>query len=174
MPATRASAEPSLRPARDADAPALQRIIADLFANYPHCFLELELEEPGLRAPGQFGFAFWVLDEPGAGVIGCVGCAAGAEPGVVELRKLYVREDRQGRGFGGRLIEQVEAQARRQGAHTIELWSDTRFTTAHRVYEKRGYRPTGRERALHDLSDTREFHYSKRLAPTPAPASDRP
>ena len=49
------------------------------------------------------------------------------------------------------------------GCTAVELWTDTRFTLAHRVYQALGYRPSGRTRELHDLSQTTEYHYAKRL-----------
>jgi hypothetical protein len=53
----------------------------------------------------------------------------------------------------------------------MELWSDTRFLDAHRLYERLGYRRTGRTRELHDLSDTVEYEFDKPLRS--APGGDR-
>lgn len=44
-------------------------------------------------------------------------------------------------------------------AGTVELWSDTRFTDAHRLEERLGYRRTGETRELGDLSNTTGFRY---------------
>jgi putative acetyltransferase len=72
---------------------------------------------------------------------------------------LYVRAAARRSGLGGRLLAVAEDEARRRGARRIQLWSDTRFTTAHRFYERRG--PATRE--LHDLSASVEYLFFKDL-----------
>jgi putative acetyltransferase len=151
-----------IRPARDADADAVIALIARVYAEYPGCILDVDREEPALRAPASSFDRFWVVEE-GPHVVGCVGCAFGE--GVAELKKLYLDAGLRGRGLGRDLIALVEETARASGAERIELWSDTRFETAHAVYERCGYRRTGRTRDLHDLSNSTEFHFEKDLAP---------
>ena len=87
--------------------------------------------------------------------------------GVAELKHLYVASSARGRGLGTRLCELVEEEARRLGHDRIELWTDTRFKDAHRLYERRGYTRGPHTRELHDLSASVEFYYQKSLAPTP-------
>jgi putative acetyltransferase len=58
----------------------------------------------------------------------------------------------------------VEEAARAAGASVVELWSDTRFADAHRLYERLGYRRGKHTRQLHDPSDTTEYFYDRRLA----------
>jgi len=162
-----AAMEPVLqRAVEDRDASGLQRLIADAFADYPHCFLDVEMEEPELMAPGQHFLNFIVLEQAGC-IVGSVGCSqSGATPAgpVFELKKLYLDSGLRGQGWGRRLAEWVDLQAREGGAAAVELWSDTRFETAHRVYERLGYRMTGKERPLNDLSDSAEFHFWKELS----------
>lgn len=150
-----------IRPARDADADAVIALIARVYGEYPGCILDVEREEPGLKAPASSFDRFWVVEEGGA-VGGCVGCGLGE---TAELRKLYLDARLRGRGLGRDLIGLVEETARAHGAERIELWSDTRFKTAHAVYERCGYRKTGRTRDLHDLSNSTEFHFEKELSP---------
>jgi len=57
----------------------------------------------------------------------------------------------------------VEREARRRDAGVVELWSDTRFTDAHRLYERLGYQHTGKTPDLHDLSNTTELRFTKEL-----------
>jgi putative acetyltransferase len=148
-----------IRPASDADAPGVIALIRGVYAEYPGCILDVDREEPGLKSPASSFDRFWVVEEGGA-VGGCVGCAFG-DP--AELKKLYLAAPLRGRGLGRELIALVEETARAHGATRIELWSDTRFTTAHAVYERCGYRKTGRTRQLHDLSRTTELHFEKEL-----------
>lgn len=161
-----AAMEPVLqRAVEDRDASGLQRLIADAFADYPHCFLDVEMEEPELLAPAQHFSNFQVLEQAGR-IVGSVGCAqSGARPAgpVFELKKLYLDTGLRGQGWGRRLVEWVDSEARAAGAVALELWSDTRFVTAHRVYERLGYQSTGRQRPLNDISDSAEYHYWKEL-----------
>jgi len=135
-------------------------LIARIYREYPGCVLDVEREEPALRAPASSFGRFWVAEEEGE-IVGCCGCAFGAR--AAELKKLYVDARARGRGLARELIGLVEEAARAHGVSRIELWSDTRFTTAHAVYERCGYRHTGRTRDLHDLSHTTEYHYEKDL-----------
>jgi putative acetyltransferase len=148
-----------IRPARDADSAGVIALVARVYAEYPGCVLDVDGEEPGLKAPASSFDRFWVVEEGGA-VGGCVGCALGE---TAELKKLYLDAALRGRGLGKELIALVEETARAHGARRIELWSDTRFATAHGVYARCGYRRTGRTRQLHDLSNTTEYHFEKEL-----------
>jgi putative acetyltransferase len=168
-----------LRPARDEDSTGVIALIAAVFAEYPGCVLDVDLEEPELRAPASSFDGFWVLETeappPGDGatrspggsvcvprIVGCIGLGLHGR-GPAELKKLYLARELRGRGLGARLVAHVELEARRRGATHIELWTDTRFTTAHAVYRRLGYSATGAQRELHDLSATVEDHYTKAL-----------
>lgn len=152
-----------IREARDTDAAGVIDVIARVYAEYPGCVLDVEREEPALKAPASSFDRFWVVEEGGR-VGGCVGLALG-DP--AELKKLYLDARLRGQGLGRKLIALVEEAALAGGARRIELWSDTRFTTAHAVYERCGYRKTGRTRDLHDLSNTTEYHFEKGLTASP-------
>jgi putative acetyltransferase len=151
-----------LRDARDADAAGVIRLVADCFAEYPGCVLDVEREEPELLAPASSFERFWVLEADGE-VVGCCGLAthAGEAGPVVELKKMYLRRDHRGAGLAERLAAKVEERAREARATGLVLWSDTRFTRAHRFYERIGYRRTGRTRDLGDLSNTTEYEFRK-------------
>ena len=149
-----------VRPATDDDAADVIDLIARAFAEYPGCVLDVDREEPELRTPASSFDRFWVVEENGT-VVGCIACALHGD--IVELEKLYVDAAVRGRGLARQLVELVENTAHDHGATLIELWSDTRFTTAHAVYEHLGYARTGRTRDLHDLSNTTEYHFTKRV-----------
>lgn len=164
MPAKNAP-ELTLRAALDEDSAGIIDLITRVYGEYPGVLMDVDGEEPELRAPASAFEAFWVV-ESGGEVVGCVGAKTTAADGppVVELKKMYVSRDLRGRGLGRRLIEHVEAYARERGAARVELWSDTRFATAHAVYEHVGYRRTGAVRELHDISDTSEYEFTRELA----------
>jgi len=151
------------RPVESRDAAGLQRLIADCFADYPHCFLDVEIEEPGLLDPAR-GLPNGQVVEADGRVVGCISFAETERPGVYELKKLYVDSSLRGQGWGRRLVEWVDAQVLALGGSAVELWSDTRFLTAHAVYQRLGYRMTTAVRPLFDISDSREFHFEKALA----------
>ncbi len=152
-----------LRQARDEDSAGIIALIASCYAEYPPNVLDVDGEEPELRQPASKFAAFWVLVDEAERVFGSIALAPYPQRKVVELKKCYVAKTLRGQGWGRRLIEQVEAWAREQAYAEVELWTDTRFTLAHQVYAKMGYRRSGRQRELHDLSQTTEDHYHKRL-----------
>jgi len=140
--------------------------MGSVFDEYPGCVMDAEGELPELfRIASYFREhqgEFWVA-ELGGSVVGCIGYSPASDPSGVELKKLYVHASAREHGLGGTLVERVEARARERGARFIDLWSDTRFTTAHAFYERRGWvrGPTTRE--LHDKSHTVEFYFRKEL-----------
>ena len=158
----------TLRDGDDADSAAVIALIGAVFAEYPGIVFDVDGEMPELRAPASAflsrGGRFWVAEDGGA-LIGCVGVRPAA--GGVELCKLYVARAARRRGLGGALCGLVEREARARGAALVELWTDTRFEDAHRLYERRGYARLPETRALHDLSDTVEYHYALRLESVP-------
>jgi putative acetyltransferase len=154
-----------VRPARDDDGDGLIELIGACWAEYPGTVMDVDGELPHLRAIASayraWGGSVWVA-EAGGRVLGSVALVPAGED-AVELRMLYVSPDARRGGLGGRLLGLVEAEARRLGAGRVELWSDTRFTTAHRFYERRGYERGPATRELHDLSASVEYFYARSL-----------
>ena len=163
------SSEPLIREARDDDAAGLIALIGGVFAEYAGCFLDVDGEIPELRAIAtaytKSNGRFWVCESDGGAVVGCVGLLPATEPGGIELRKLYVQSAMRKSGLGGQLCDLVEGHARSVGAKFVDLWSDTRFETAHRFYERRGYERGPHTRDLHDCSASVEFYFRKSLPP---------
>lgn len=155
-----------IRAVRDEDALDLIELIGSVFGEYRGCVTDVDGEMPELRGMAtyisQCGGEFWVAERDGR-VVGMGGY--GRSGGGVELKKLYVHRRERGSGLGARIVERIEAAAKELGAGFIELWSDTRFTTAHAFYEKRGYVRGADTRDLNDLSKTTEFYFKKTLAP---------
>jgi putative acetyltransferase len=125
-----------------------------------------ESEYPELIQPAtsfaQMGGGLWVAEHSDQ-VVGSVGIIAVALPDQMEMKKLYTLSTVRGIGLGRQLIEYAEEEARSRQIQTMHLWTDTRFTTAHRVYERLGYRRLPASRTLNDVSRSVEFHYQKRL-----------
>lgn len=162
------SAKYTYRAGRNDDADALIALLGSCFAEYENCILDVDGEIPELRAIADafagWGGEFRVAERAGR-VVACVGFARhGDEPGHYELKKLYAYQAERGpEGPAAPLVDWVEGAVVARGGVAIELWSDTRFTRAHRFYEKRGYQKTGETRELFDKSSTIEFRFVKRL-----------
>jgi len=155
----------AFRDAVDADSEALIALLGGVFEEYPGCVMDVDGEMPELRGIAshfrRLEGRFWVAERNGS-VVGCIGFAP-LPNGGVQLHKLYVRADSRRMGLGTALCQLVEANGRVREATHVELWSDTRFETAHLVYERRGYVRDGRTRELHDKSNTVEFFFRKEL-----------
>lgn len=155
-----------LRLARDADAQDLYGLIALCFAQFPGCYLDPHEDMPDLLRPGSAlrdrNGQFWVYEDADARVGACVGIDF-PQPAIAELHRLYVRPDLRGCGLATRLVGHAEDHALRHGAEWITLWSDTRFLDAHRLYVRLGYERQPGERALGDVSQSREHAFRKRL-----------
>ena len=116
-----------------------------------------------MRTPASSYPAFWVIENEDKAVVGCIALQVREPQKRIELKKCYVHSSERGQGLGRELVQAVEDWARANGYPEVELWTDTRFKLAHRVYTALGYQPSGRTRELHDLSETTEFHFLKVL-----------
>ncbi|MFK8253768.1 GNAT family N-acetyltransferase [Ancylobacter terrae] len=156
-----------IRPATDADGDRIAALISACFAEYPGCVFERAAEFPELDAIATHfaarGGAIWVADgdEP---VVGSLAAAPTEVPGTIELFKMYVARPARRGGLASALLARAIAFARGRQARRVRLWTDTRFLDAHRFYERHGFVRQPGERALHDLSDSREYPYCLRLA----------
>jgi putative acetyltransferase len=157
-----------LRYARDDDAPAIIALITQVWAEYPGKTLVAAADMPELLRPAS-AYAgcdgrFWVVEACGE-IIGTIALQPSAEPGVIELQKLYVAREMRCNGLGAFLCQLVEREARRRGAHAIELWSDIKLLDAHRRYERLGYMRGETLKTYKDTSGTVRFYYRKALDP---------
>lgn len=136
---------PGIRPVADADAGALQALIGGCFAEYPGCVLDLDTLDAWMLRPATR--RLWVLPGAGGALDACVGL------GGDELKSCYVAAVARRRGWGSVLVHLAERAGARQ------LWTDTRFADAHRLYARLGWRDTGERRDLHDPSATTEARF---------------
>jgi len=157
---------PVVRTAVDVDSPALIALIEGAWAEYPGCVMDVDGEEPWLRAPAS-AYAdrdgVFEVVELDSELIGCVGLLPEGN-GAVSLHSLYVAAPARRRGLAAELVGRIEAEAARRGATRVNLWSDSRFTDAHRLYERLGYLRLPGSRELHDRSDTVEYSFTKDLS----------
>jgi len=152
-----------IRPVIKKDIPQIVKLITEVWAEYD-CVLDTETDEKYLLAPGDYfrarGGEFWVAEESGEIIATVAVMFNDAE--TAELKSLYVRRAFRKQGLGESLIELVIKFARKKGAGEIVLWSDTRFTKAHRLYERMNFRNCGM-RELFDLNNSIEFNFGLNL-----------
>ncbi len=154
-----------LRPARDDDSDQVIALIDAVYGEYPGCILDVDDENPELRRPAShyvaLGGRAWVAERNEL-IVGMAACRLVPGP-ALEVQKLYVAATVRRRGLAKRLLALIEDEALGQNAAFMELWSDTRFEAAHRLYESLGYRRGAEGRTLRDRSGSREYHYRKDL-----------
>ena len=152
----------SIRPARPEDTPAIHAVIDTCYREYD-CELRVELDEPHLVEPGPYvrarGGEFWVALCDGQ-IIATGAVKLHEDSG--EVKTLYVHPSARRQGLARRLTELAIEHARAAGRRKMILWSDTRFTKAHALYEDMGFVREG-ERDLHDSNNSREYGYWKRI-----------
>lgn len=71
-----------------------------------------------------------------------VGCGAlkRLSPDVGEIKRVWVAPGTRGKGVASRLMDELEALARKVGLHVVRLDTNRALTEAHALYRKRGYR----------------------------------
>jgi ribosomal protein S18 acetylase RimI-like enzyme len=82
-------------------------------------------------------------------------------PGLCHLAMVFVAPDRWGEGIGGRVVDRVLAEARSRGYRHAQLWTHADNARAQRLYERRGFRRSGR--AKDDDFGEPIVHYHRRL-----------
>jgi ribosomal-protein-alanine N-acetyltransferase len=86
----------------------------------------------------------------GADVVGYAGLANG--PDSAWVHNIAVRRDRQGRGLGARLLDDLLAEAIRNDAPQIALEVAAGNKVAQRLYALRGFEPVGVRKAYYQPS----------------------
>jgi [ribosomal protein S18]-alanine N-acetyltransferase len=79
----------------------------------------------------------YLVAEDGSGIVGYAGLVAVAHE--ADVQTVAVRPDRQGNGLGGRLLDQLIAEARRRDCSQVLLEVEAENTTAQFLYQGRGF-----------------------------------
>jgi putative acetyltransferase len=145
-----------------ADAPGVIALIQRVFVEYGWIWDEATEVPDLLRWSPHYEpphGAFYVIRRDGQ-VVGSAGVDRPA-PATAELHRLYLDPGVRGRGLGDALVETIVAWCRAQGLPRLVLWSDTRFTHAHRLYLRHGFRQTGERVLPQDVNQSREYHFER-------------
>jgi GNAT superfamily N-acetyltransferase len=108
---------------------------AELEQRYPEDganFFRLDAEEV---ADGRGAFLVAYID---GRAVGC-GAVRRNEPGVAEIKRMYVTPDARGRGVGRFVLEELEAVARQLGIRRLVLETGPRQPEALALYRRAGY-----------------------------------
>lgn len=152
-----------IRASENRDEADLIRIFDACYGEYEGCVLAVDEEIPQLRriadwAREQDG-EMWSVEPAGGGPVVACGGYVRTAPDTLEIRHIYVAPEARRNGLAAKLVEMVLAAARARGCNTVDLWTDTRFLDAHRLYARLGFVQGKETRELRDLSDTVEFYF---------------
>jgi len=86
------------------------------------------------------GGVFYVLEGQDNSIVGSYGLYP-MEPGVCELRKMYLHWAYRGKGLGRRLLEDALAHAKQSGVRRITLETASVLKEAIGLYERYGFKP---------------------------------
>jgi putative acetyltransferase len=156
-----------IRHAADSDADGVIALYAACWGEHDGMVLDTVGEMAHLNHVASYyeqaGGAAWVAEREGdAPVAGSVAWRPIGDEHV-ELQMLYILPDARRQGLASYLVGMVERHVADQGIDVLELWSDIRFTDAHRLYRSLGWQQIDETRFVDDLSNSTEFHFRKHL-----------
>lgn len=120
--------------------------VARLFDAYA-ASLEVDLDYQDFAGeladlPGKYARpagALLLARDPSGEAIGCVGMRPLSDPGVCEMKRLYVSPAGRGSGLGRALMRSVTDQARRLGYHEMRLDTLPTMAAAQGLYRQAGF-----------------------------------
>lgn len=131
----------NIRPANQADLPALTRIIADAYGKY----IERIGKPPGPMLDDYAAHirqhTIWVAVD-GVGVRGLIVLLP--EEDHLALDNIAVDPAQHGRGIGRALMAFADAEAKRRGYHELRLYTHEKMTENLTLYPAMGWEETGR------------------------------
>lgn len=121
--------------------PAVRELIdeldAELHERYPEEGAVHDRLDPAEVAPGS-GVLLVAVDDDGGELLGC-GALRVREPGVGEIKRMYVRPGARGRGIAAALLAALEAEASALFVERLVLETGDRQGEALGLYRRAGY-----------------------------------
>ena len=132
----------TMRRARPDDAAAVRRELA-AYLDYIGDALDADGLDHDIahwqdEYDGRTGVLLLVLDEAGE-VVGTAAVRV-LEPGVAELKRMWLRPAARGRGLAQELLDKCLDEGRRLGCQTMRLDSQAKLAAAVRLYRTNGFR----------------------------------
>lgn len=131
----------SIRAVTKGDVPGVVELVRDVLAEFGITFgVGAETDTQLLGLPASYeaeGGAFFVAEDGGV-ISGTAGVVV-VEPGVFELRKMYLRPSTRGHGVGQALFDRCLAFVRAHHGTRLALDTTEQMTAAIRFYEKNGF-----------------------------------
>lgn len=148
----------SLRPATNADVPAVRELVFSILREFglkpdPAC-TDADLADIEASYFGEGGRFDVLVDSAGA-IVGSVGLHR-IDSATVELRKMYLRPELRGQGLGKRLLDYALTEARKLGFRRMTLETAGVLKTAVMLYANYGFRSY---KASHCSSRCDQTHY---------------
>jgi putative acetyltransferase len=133
----------TFRPVRATDVPAVLDHVRQTLAEFGLTFGVGAKSDNELRHLPQsyedHGGAFWIAETTDAKrLVGTVGVMP-VEPGIFELRKMYLLPETRGKGVGVALLNRAMAHAHAHGARKIVLDTVEEMRDAIAFYERHGF-----------------------------------
>lgn len=130
-----------LRPAVDADTPAVVKLIRRVLREYRLPFDPAGIDRPLFELASHFsgpGRRFWLIEDAGR-VVGTVAIDRRGQ-GLAELKKMFLDRRYRGRGLGKRMLRAALAFARRCGYRRVMLETHSSLDEAIGLYRRAGFR----------------------------------
>lgn len=151
--------------ADDGSGSGLAMLIAAVYGEYENCpfvtdeFRELDAVSTHFR---NLGGEIWIaraadIAGDSTAIVGCLAIVPALKPGVFELFKMYVAKSARGTGLAQELYAEALKWADAHDLKSLRLWTDTRFASGHRFYEKLGFAKQPVVRYLGDAGQTWEY-----------------
>ena len=140
----RISADYTIRPIRKTDNPAVGHIIRQVMTEYGAVGCSYSIADPEVdlmyEAYPAPGASFLVIEQRGK-ILGCggMGPLAEGDPGVCELRKMYLLPEMRGTGLGNRLLSMILDAARDAGYTLCYLETLEHMSQARHLYLRHGF-----------------------------------
>ncbi len=134
-----------LRPIQIKDNEAVANIIRTVMTEYGAVGKGFSIEDPEVdhmsEAYTHAKAAYYVIEANDGRLLGCGGIAPleGGEDGICELKKMYFYPELRGLGWGKRLVQCLEEEARKRGFDTMYLETLVRMDEANRLYRHLGF-----------------------------------